>query len=94
MCAQMPVNSNVCVCMCVSLCVGLYVFMCAYVCMYVCACVCVCMCVRVCVCVCVCVRVEQGPYEVGSMLLGIEGVVQIMFTLASSDNTHFQVRPC
>ncbi|KAL8594973.1 hypothetical protein ACOMHN_038770 [Nucella lapillus] len=32
----------------------------------------------------------QGPYEVGSMLLGIEGVVQIMFTLAGSDNTHFQ----
>ncbi|XP_076457084.1 protein unc-45 homolog B-like isoform X2 [Babylonia areolata] len=32
----------------------------------------------------------QGPYEVGSMLLGIEGVVQIMFTLAASDNTHFQ----
>ena len=39
----------------------------------------------------VCGLFLQGPYEVGSMLLGIEGVVQIMFTLASSDNMHYQV---
>ena len=38
-------------------------------------------------CCCPC----QGPYEVGSMLLGLEGVVQIMLTLADSDDVHFQV---
>ncbi|KAK7091996.1 hypothetical protein V1264_009607 [Littorina saxatilis] len=32
----------------------------------------------------------QGPYDVGTMLLGMEGVVQIMLTMAASDNTHYQ----
>lgn len=40
---------------------------------------------------CVFTDLLQGPYEVGNMLLGIEGVVQIMFTLANSDNIHYQV---
>lgn len=33
----------------------------------------------------------QGPYEVGSMILNIEGIMPIIFTLANSENTHYQV---
>ncbi|CAG5124054.1 unnamed protein product, partial [Candidula unifasciata] len=32
----------------------------------------------------------KGTYEVGGMLLGIEGVTQLMFTLAESDNPQYQ----
>ncbi|CAL1540162.1 unnamed protein product [Lymnaea stagnalis] len=32
----------------------------------------------------------QGPYEVGGMLLGLQGVVELMFTLAESDNQQYQ----
>ncbi|KAH9490560.1 Protein unc-45 B [Bulinus truncatus] len=32
----------------------------------------------------------QGPYEVGGMLLGLEGVTELMFTLANSDNVQYQ----
>ncbi|KAI8764635.1 protein unc-45 B, partial [Biomphalaria glabrata] len=32
----------------------------------------------------------QGPYEVGGMLLSLEGVTELMFTLASSDNVQYQ----
>lgn len=32
----------------------------------------------------------QGPFEVGSILLGTQGVVELMLTLANSDNPHYQ----
>ncbi|XP_005094603.1 protein unc-45 homolog B isoform X2 [Aplysia californica] len=33
----------------------------------------------------------QGPYEVGSMVLSLEGVVPLMFSLADSDNPQYQL---
>ena len=33
----------------------------------------------------------QGPHEVGNMILGFEGVTQIMIGLASSDRVLHQV---
>ncbi|KAK3759084.1 hypothetical protein RRG08_010697 [Elysia crispata] len=32
----------------------------------------------------------QGPYEVGGMLLGLDGVTGLMFSLAETDNTQYQ----
>lgn len=35
----------------------------------------------------------QGPYEVGNIILGFDGVTQIMLALANSDNPLHQVQP-
>lgn len=36
---------------------------------------------------------KQGPYEVGNIILGFDGVTQIMLALANSDNPLHQVQP-
>ena len=39
----------------------------------------------------VCFKFWQGPYEVGNIILGFDGVTQIMLALANSENPMHQV---